>query len=204
MAQNIFIRGNSKLSNKVLIFNLPPGGAGQGGTCRPSAWCSKHCYAMKGLHTFPTVKSANNKRLLMSLDGSFADLSIKELARTKKPYVRIHSSGDFYSTEYIRKWIKICKAHPDKKFLAYTKSHHLTDDLKVLGRLKNVVLYESVDGSKQKAKTPFLRAMIEDCGLASPRAAKKRIRETIVCPGECEPCGFKCWDGDKHVIFPKH
>jgi hypothetical protein len=204
MAQHIFIRGNSKLGKDVLVFNLPPGGKKQGGTCKPTAWCSKNCYAMKGLHTYPSVTKANEKRKEWSKQKNFAELATSELKRTKKPYVRIHSSGDFYSEEYVQKWIEICKSCPEKKFLAFTKSHHLSTSLKVLARLKNVSLYESLDESRQRAKTPFLRAMLEGCDLASESAAKKRTRETIKCPGECEPCEFKCWDRDKHVVFHKH
>lgn len=200
----IFIRGNSKLGKDVLVFNLPPGGKIQGGTCKPTAWCAKHCYAMKGLHGYPSVKKANSERKQLADRNDFAELAIQELNRTKKPFVRIHSSGDFYSKEYINKWIKIAKACPDKKFLAYTKSKHLKVHLQKLALLPNVILYESLDSARTTASTQFLRAMIEDSPLATERAAKKRTRDTIKCPGECGPCKHACWDGDKHVIFHKH
>ena len=205
MAKHIFIRGNSKLGKDVLIFNLPPGGKAQGGTCKPTAWCILHCYAMKGLHNFPSVKAANAERLAISLRATFAQEAIDELKRTNKSFVRIHSSGDFYSEEYVNKWIQICKACPEKKFLAYTKSRHLIEPLKKLARLPNMTLYESLDSTREKASTPhLLRAMIEDSVLASEQAAKKRTKVTMKCPGECGPCGHKCWDGDKHVVFHKH
>ncbi len=201
--KHIFIRGNSKLGKDVLVFNIPPGGKKIGGTCRPTAWCNANCYAMKGLHLFPSVKKANQWRLSLSLQADFVESAIAELKRTNKQFVRIHSSGDFYSEEYVNKWITICTRCPEKQFLAYTKSRHLIASLKKLARLPNVVLYESLDSSRPKALTPhLLRASIEED--FTEKAAKKRIRETISCPGECEPCGHKCWDGDKHVVFHKH
>lgn len=203
MSKHIFIRGNSKLGKDVLVFNIPPGGKAIGGTCRPTAWCNKNCYAMKGLHLFPSVKKANQWRYQLSLQDDFVDLAIAELNRTTKAFVRIHSSGDFYSEEYVNKWMKICGECKDKRFLAYTKSRHLIEPLKKLAQLPNVVIYESLDSSRPKAITPhLLRAYIEDS--LSEKAAKKRARETISCPGECGPCDHKCWDGDKHVVFHKH
>ncbi len=199
---NIFIRGNSKLGKDVLIFNLPPGG--KGGTCRPTQWCIQHCYAMKGLHMLPSVIKANASRKVLADQADFPEKAIAELKRTKKNFVRIHAAGDFYSEEYVNKWIEICKACPEKRFLAYTKSRHLKTSLLKLARLSNVSLYESLDSTREQASTPFLRAMLDDMKLASAQAANKRTKETMKCPGECDPCGYKCWDRDKHVIFHKH
>lgn len=204
MSSHIFVRGNDKLGKDVLIFNIPPGGKKQGGTCRPTKWCYQYCYAMKGMHTYPSVTKANAKRKAMADSPSFVEDAVAELKRTKKPYVRIHSSGDFYSEEYVDKWVQICKKCPEKKFLAYTKSVHLKESLKKLARLPNVSMYESLDTTKQKPTTAFLRAMIDDCDLAKQSAQRKRTKETINCPGKCDPCGYKCWDRDKHVIFHKH
>jgi hypothetical protein len=39
--------------------------------------------------------------------------------------VRIHGSGDFYSQEYLDKWISIAKINPSIRFYCYTKSLHL-------------------------------------------------------------------------------
>lgn len=202
--KHIFIRGNAKLGKDVLIFNLPAGGKAQGGTCKPTAWCYQFCYAMKGFHNYPSVSKANAERKEIADSKDFAEKAIEELKRTTKPRVRIHASGDFYSEEYVAKWIKICKAFPEKQFLAYTKSRHLKTSLSKLARLPNVSLYESLDSTRPTASTPFLRAFIDDVPLASEKAAKKRTRETIKCPGKCDPCGYQCWDRDKHVIFHKH
>ncbi len=198
MGKHIFIRGNSKLGKDVLILNLPPKKTCPGAT----EWCKQNCYAMKGLHLFPNVARANADSYERTLREDFVENAIAELRRSSKPYVRLLSSGDIYNAAFARKLTAICKATPDKKFLAFTKSVHLIEDLKVLARLPNVSLYESLDETKPTPKTHFLRAMVTD--KPDNNIIRKRTRETIRCPGECGPCGYKCWDGDKHVIFNKH
>jgi len=37
-------------------------------------------------------------------------------------YVRIHSSGDFFSQKYFDTWLQVCRDNPDVKFWAFTKS----------------------------------------------------------------------------------
>ena len=36
--------------------------------------------------------------------------------------VRIHASGDFYSSEYFDRWLKVCRDNPTVNFWAFTKS----------------------------------------------------------------------------------
>jgi len=201
--KNVFIRGNSKLGKDVLIFNLPPGGKKQGGVCRPTAWCKENCYAMKGLHVLPQVKKANTLRLSLALTDEFVGKAIGELKRSSKPYVRIHASGEFFSADYIEKWIQICRAVPEKKFLAFTKSIHLKEELQKLARLPNVSLYESLDSSRPHPSTTFLLASVDD-GTILEKNAIETERLTLTCPGECGPCKYKCWDRDKNVVFKKH
>ena len=39
--------------------------------------------------------------------------------------VRIHSSGDFFSGEYLRSWLTVARSMPQLKFYCYSKSLHL-------------------------------------------------------------------------------
>ena len=39
--------------------------------------------------------------------------------------VRIHSSGDFFSGEYLRAWLTVARSMPQLKFYCYSKSLHL-------------------------------------------------------------------------------
>ena len=43
-----------------------------------------------------------------------------EIRKKKPDYLRVHDSGDYYSTAYLKKWIKIAKDNPDVRFYSYT------------------------------------------------------------------------------------
>ena len=127
---------NSKLKSNhnyiFKIFDLP-----HKATCPfATPLCSQHCYQI------PIEKirqgTALNKRtrnFLMTLQADFEDHMVTTLLRINKRknkkenakiIVRLHASGDFYSEEYLIKWIKIAKRVSEKRndiiFVAYTKS----------------------------------------------------------------------------------
>lgn len=109
--------GNTKLKDaKIPMFNLPAGKQTCGRVC-------EGCYAVREQKRFPAVVVARERRYQESLSDSFADEVIAEIkARKKLPkYFRVHASGDFYSLEYIQKWITIAKEFPQVTFFAYTK-----------------------------------------------------------------------------------
>ena len=61
----------------------------------------------------------------------FKDLIQKELISKRVEYVRIHSSGDFYSMKYLKTWIDIAKNNPSVIFYGYTKSVPLFQSLEL-------------------------------------------------------------------------
>lgn len=104
------------------------------GFCCPyaSAGCMIACYAKGGLHKMPSVKQSREKSYKASLDVRFAEKMVYtiEVELTSRRYngnvmiIRIHESGDFYSLEYLKKWVKIFSAFNDGRvnFCFYTKS----------------------------------------------------------------------------------
>lgn len=68
----------------------------------------------------PTVKRGLQKRFLISKAPGFTDLINWEVG--DKKFVRIHASGDFYSFDYLLKWVRVAIWHPDTTFYCYTKS----------------------------------------------------------------------------------
>jgi len=118
--KSILKAGNRKLDKSVLIFNLPDAYTCPGA----SLGCLKFCYAKPAKSNNPRATAiARYARYLLTLRNDFVDIIVKELKskRTIKA-VRIHESGDFYSTAYFRKWIEIAKQLPHITFYAYTKS----------------------------------------------------------------------------------
>lgn len=94
------------------------------------------------------VKEANDRRLDATFRSDFVDTIVKEIRQTRAPAFRLHVIGDFYSVEYIEKWITIVKALPTVMFFGSTRSWRcdfLSSAIKVFRNIENVYLKASVD-----------------------------------------------------------
>lgn len=87
------------------------------------------CYAMQGAYIWNNVAQAFEKRGELTKTDQFIPAMSKEIANKYKRLkdgmtlaIRIHDSGDFYSVEYVDKWIQIIRSFPEVQFYAYTKS----------------------------------------------------------------------------------
>ena len=98
-----------------------------------SAGCEKVCYATKGNHVFPSVKESRGKSYMETKRADFGYAvaytikTEKESKRYKNAVmiVRIHESGDFYSLQYLKKWVmawKELETLDGVLFVFYTKS----------------------------------------------------------------------------------
>jgi hypothetical protein len=135
-----FGRGNAKVGPDVFTFSLPAGY-----TC-PGA---KHCLAFANRQTgqltdgpeqefrcfsassevrFPHTRAArwHNYDLLRAASSTAAMSRLIERSLVGgAELVRIHVSGDFFSSEYLLAWCRVADARPLTRFYAYTKSVHL-------------------------------------------------------------------------------
>jgi len=113
---------NSKLAKSGIYgFGLCPGQ-----TC---VKCSIKCYAVRGMYnTFSRTMTAMwDKNLERTKSRKFTtEVSTYLWKHSKIKYVRIHPEGDFYSQEYLNKWIRVARLCPDVQFYAYTKALHLS------------------------------------------------------------------------------
>ena len=91
-------------------------------TCPSAKDCIQGCFALGGNYLFKSVKDAQERRLQASKQDSFIDEMCKELIKLRVGAVRVHDSGDYYSEEYLDKWIEIAKRNPSIIFYSYTKS----------------------------------------------------------------------------------
>ena len=115
---NRMVYGNYKLAKTILIFDTT---AGTNGTC--STDC-KGCYAKKAQNRFLMTRlfRAVNTYLVKNNIELLEILLCDQIDRSKKiNSVRLHSSGDFYSQEYIDMWDRIIKKYPNLNFYTYTK-----------------------------------------------------------------------------------
>ena len=200
--QNICLsNGNHKLSNNdkynFYIFNLP-----SLITC-PYATdiCKKKCYSKYPEFMFESVRMSRNNNLDESKKDTFVNDMIDHITyilnskknKDKQIIFRLHESGDFYSQEYVNKWIKIVSSFEDKPiiFQAYTKSIDFfrdinTDDIniKIIFSIMPDTEKEYIDIAKQKNLCTF--------ELIS-RDTKDEFNG-FICKGICNEC-MACYKG---------
>ncbi|GAB3677448.1 hypothetical protein GCM10027597_18220 [Saccharopolyspora tripterygii] len=94
-------------------------------TCPSAGICRQVCYARHGTYTWPAVRAKHESNLRFVLDdlAGWEQVMLAELAAPKFrcSWIRIHDSGDFFSTPYLESWLRIMRACPETNFYAYTK-----------------------------------------------------------------------------------
>lgn len=210
--QNIKIScGNHKLSNNdnynFYIFNLP-----SRSTC-PYATkiCKDKCFAKYPEHMFKTVVTSRNKNLDESKKDGFVDNMSKHIEyilnskknQNKKVIFRLHESGDFYSQDYLYKWIEIANRFKNRDiiFQAYTKS---------------IEFFKNIDLKDINIKILF--SIMPDTNEKSIQLAKEKKMSTFefikhnndkdfngfICNGVCNECmacytkSYKCIGVKEH------
>ena len=116
---NAKIKKTGKLNNvKLYEFNLPAVDS-----CPFADECKKYCFADKGRYLMPNVQDKYNFNFELTKNKrEFKKLIQSELESKKVEYLRIHSSGDFYSLKYLKTWVEIARSNPNIIFYGYTKS----------------------------------------------------------------------------------
>jgi len=194
----LFKKGNSKLSKDVLTFNLPAGQEVCGREC-------VGCYALREQKRWKNVRTSRDNMLNRSQQDTFIDEAISELKKFGKKYVRVHASGEFYSQEYVDKWLEIAKALPNLTFYAYTKRES-EFDFSGLHALPNFVLHNSyvhVNGGQvvNYGKPAYLEQIVNEhpqafiCPLSKDRDG--------LCGKECTWCMEKENEGTP-ILFEIH
>lgn len=186
-------RGNLKLG-KLPSFSLPVMTTCPGKT----PFCDHFCYGLKGMFTLEQIKAKNEERLDASLKDNFVSIIIEEIRKTHAPAFRLHVIGDFYSTDYIKKWIEIATILDKISFFGSTRSWRcdfLAKTLKEFRDLPNVFMKASIDATDHL--DPF------SCGWK----VWSIEGEGVLCPHDfklvedCASCG-RCWtQKDANVTF---
>lgn len=202
--KDIYISTNN-LRMDFPIFDIPPITTCPGST----PLCRQHCYALKSERLYPNTRRSRKFNYIATLHPDFTTRMISYIARLKKfTHFRLHSSGDFYSQEYLDKWVTICKASPHMQFLVYTQQHHLNYN----GLPPNVVLYHSIwpDSPQLKFSPNTLKAYVIDSTHIKLPTLKNppNLTQTFKCPkthtkGKCNDC-MHCFNGIGDVKFELH
>ncbi|MFT8313275.1 MAG: hypothetical protein ABF633_03355 [Clostridium sp.] len=194
---------NSKLiptkENKFLIWSIPAVV-----TCpNRTALCERYCYAMKSQRLYPNTKNSREESFNDSLSSDFVTNIIdtihyyldKKSYEGKNVYFRIHESGDFYSKEYVNKWIQIVKQFPAVHFMGYTKSVQFFKDVKLP---QNLVIRYSIWADSNPADIELASQLQLPIYTAFNKVdLDKAINENgfIQCVGSCENCKM-CYKKD--------
>jgi hypothetical protein len=186
--------GNSKLVD-ILIFDLPAGK-----TCMNSSSCISTCYAMKAQRMYHLTRITRETNLYMYYKERelLKSLLIKQISKSKNNVIRLHSSGDFISQDYINFWNEIIKVFPNKKFYAYTKVDKLLD-FSTITKNKNFNLISSfINGELNYGSKGYIEYMVQTYNsFVCPAAASKD--SDVKCGRECNYCVE-----NKNVVFPIH
>lgn len=182
--------------------------------------CESYCYADAGRYRM--LRDAHDA------NRTIADEKRGVIERTENlpagAWLRIHTSGDFYSAEYTHKWRIAAALRPDVMFWAFTRSWSVARILPSLERLRalpNVQLFASVDVSTVGAPPPDWRIAYLKADTFSPAATTRKIRarelrymqaadEALTCPeqtgdmADCLDCGFCILAKRGNVGFIQH
>lgn len=174
-----------------------------------SAGCEKVCYATKGNHQFPSVRDSRSRSYEESKRDDFPlrmEYTIRYHLNTKRfkgtvMIIRIHESGDFYSLQYLRKWIEIWKNLADESvlFVFYTKSFPLflmlteeeKDIIRNMMKAGKLSMNLSIDDTTSEKQMIAYLQMIAEYPLSNTYRVTEKVSATddkCDC-SDCARCG---------------
>ena len=101
------------------------------------------CYAASQEVLYKNTYNLRERNKKLADSESFVEIINQEIRRLNITAIRIHSSGDFYSGVYLKKWIQIAKMNPDVRFFGYTK---MASFIKFLNAIPNMFFVYSNGG----------------------------------------------------------
>src|SRR5688500_5684232 len=105
-------RGLDKLGRRIVAWSVPAVLTCPGAT----ETCVSVCYATRNRWNFANVKDRLVRNWEFARTPFFAETLIREIWDRRIGVVRIHSSGDFDTADYVRKWGRITRECPETVF----------------------------------------------------------------------------------------
>jgi len=113
-------------------------------------FCSRLCYGLRGRFTRKRMREIYQSNLEASKQADFVERIVYGILKTGAEAFRLHVVGDFYSVEYVEKWLEIAGRLPSVKFFGSTRSWRVPELRDIMERfrdLPNVHLRASLDFS---------------------------------------------------------
>lgn len=192
--------------------------------------CEDFCFAQKNQY-FPKVLASRMKNLEETKKDTFIQDMINHLeyhlerpkAQNKIIFVRIHTSGDFYSEDYLEKWIHIAEyfnGNTKILFQAYTKSIKILTKCISCEDKFNDMDISIIDEIIKSINIHFVYSIWsdtnkEDINIANfiglqiftamtKEEIEKQEKDIFICKGDCGNCK-QCYTGKvKNIAIPIH
>ena len=195
----LLIRGNMHLGSDFWTFSLPART-----TCKLGMTdaCEDVCYALDFVFLQASARRKHQDNFERAQDTTeFANDLHAEIRYRRIRRIRLHVSGDFFSVEYARTWLRVAQRCRATTFLFYTRawrSPEMHEVLVGLASLPNVFAFWSEDRETGPCDLPvgrrcFLCATPQDELLVPPgvlifrqrsRPPRKWINGSWVCAKE--------------------
>jgi len=149
-------------------FSLPPIKTCPGRT----PFCKQFCYGLRGRLAWSELREIQEANLEASKQDDFIKRMVCEIAGVSSEAFRLHVVGDFYSVDYVEKWVEIASSFPDMIFFGSTRSWRvpsLKSAVEMFAALPNVIMRASIDFTHQDRPEPgWIVMSVEDEGLSCP------------------------------------
>lgn len=184
--------------------------------------CRKRCFAKKN-ENFSGVRLSRERNLEETKKDSFTQDMINHLeyhlsrpkVKGKNVFVRIHTSGDFFSVDYLKKWVSVAnyfKGNDNILFQAYTKSMPILEEYLNSDNSKkdisdiNIKFVWSIwnDTPNEYTSSALKLNMQTFKALPKDEVLVEESNGSFVCKGDCGLCK-ECYTGTSHkIVIPYH
>ena len=195
-----FGKGNAKLK-RTATFSLPAGW-----TCPGALSClarvdpesgkltdgplqTYRCFAASMEARLPSVRTSrwSNFDQLVAAKSTDAMASLILASLPAASLVRIHVSGDFYSSAYLQAWVEVAKSRPLTTFYAYTKQVDILPARAALPANLRIIVSE---GTRHD--------------LSTARALGYAVAHVVMSEAEAMESALEIDHDDSHAIAANH
>ena len=193
--RHLLLQGNQKIGSAIHNWSLPAVTSCPGA----SELCKEACYARKHRFGYAVVRRRLQWNWRQCLRDDFVERMVSEIRSRGVLVLRVHVSGDFWSVEYVERWLEIMRQAPRVRFYAYTRSWRipsLAAALEKLAALSCMRLWYSTDdecGSPANIPANVRLAYLQTSDAPAPSAVDllfrvRRLRKLpalpVICPSE--------------------